>query len=142
MPIPNTEASISEFIDPSSEFGERVVQRLKNEQVIWLTTVGADLTPQPRPVWFVWDKDSFLIFSQPHAHKVRHVTAHPQVALQFNTDETGDKDVIIFVGTAAIDATVRASSVCNAASDDVWRPARSLRAWARACADRKDRCML
>ena len=49
---------------------------------------------------------SFLIFSQPHAHKVQHIAAHPQVALHFNTDATGDKDVIIFVGTAAIDATV------------------------------------
>jgi PPOX class probable F420-dependent enzyme len=73
---------------------------------VWLTTIGADLSPQPRPVWFIWDGVTFLIFSQPHAHKVRHVTAYPQVALHFNTDETGDKDVIIFVGTAAIDATV------------------------------------
>jgi PPOX class probable F420-dependent enzyme len=31
--------------------------------------------------------------------------AHPRVALHFNTDATGDQDVIIFVGTAVIDKT-------------------------------------
>jgi PPOX class probable F420-dependent enzyme len=37
---------------------------------------------------------------------VRHIAAHPQVALHFNTDGSGDKDVIVLVGTAAIDTTV------------------------------------
>lgn len=94
------------MIDLTSKFGRKVKRHLKQEYVIWLTTIGADLTPQPRPVWFIWDGAAFLIFSQPHAHKVRHVTAHPQVALHFNTDNAGDKDVIIFVGTAAIDTSV------------------------------------
>jgi PPOX class probable F420-dependent enzyme len=94
------------MIDLTSKFGRKVKRHLRQQYVVWLTTLGSDLSPQPRPVWFIWDGASFLIFSQPHAHKVRHVTAQPRVALHFNTDETGDKDVIIFVGTAAIDPTV------------------------------------
>jgi len=94
------------MIDLTSKFGRKAQRHLRQEYVVWLTTISADLSPQPRPVWFIWDGASFLIFSQPHAHKVRHITAHPQVALHFNTDATGDKDVIIFVGTAAIDANV------------------------------------
>jgi PPOX class probable F420-dependent enzyme len=94
------------MIDLTSKFGRKVKRHLRQQYIVWLTTLGSDLSPQPRPVWFIWDGASFLIFSQPHAHKVRHVTAQPRVALHFNTDETGDKDVIIFVGTAAIDPTV------------------------------------
>ena len=91
------------MIDLNSKFGRKVKRHLRLEYVVWLTTSGSDLSPQPRPVWFIWEDSSFLIFSQPHAHKVHHLTAHPHVALHFNTDPTGDKDVIIFVGTAAID---------------------------------------
>jgi PPOX class probable F420-dependent enzyme len=93
------------MIDLTSKFGRKVKRHLKQEYVVWLTTTGSDRAPQPRPVWFIWEDTSFLIFSQPHAHKVQHITAHPQVALHFNTDATGDKDVIIFVGTAVIDTT-------------------------------------
>jgi PPOX class probable F420-dependent enzyme len=94
------------MIDLMSKLGRKAKRHLKQQSIVWLTTVGTDLSPQPRPVWFIWDGASFLIFSQPHAHKVQHIEAHPRVALHFNTDETGDQDVIIFVGTAAIDTTV------------------------------------
>lgn len=92
------------MIDFTSQFGRKVKKHLKQEYVVWLTTIGSDLSPQPRPVWFIWDGSSFLIFSKPDAHKLRHLALHPKVALNFNTDETGDKDVIIFIGRAAIDA--------------------------------------
>jgi hypothetical protein len=36
--------------DPATPFGERVARRLREEAVIWLTTMGADGTPQPNPV--------------------------------------------------------------------------------------------
>jgi len=91
-------------IEWSSPFGRKVKRHLRQEYVIWLTTLGPDGTPQPRPVWYVWDGETFLIYSRPD-HKVRHIRAHPQVALHFNTDAaTGDTDVIVFTGTAAIDA--------------------------------------
>ncbi len=78
-------------------------RRLKEEYFVWLTTVGSDLAPQPRPVWFLWQDDSFLIYSQPQAHKVRHLLAHPRVALHFNCDATADQGVLVFIGDARID---------------------------------------
>jgi len=93
------------MIDLNSDFGRAVQQHLKNQYVIWLTTVDSNHTPQPRPVWFLWDENSFLIFSQAHAWKVEHIRKNPKVALHFNTDETGDKHVIVFTGEASINPT-------------------------------------
>ena len=90
------------MIDLSSEFGRAVKQHLEDEYIIWLTTVDSHLTPQPRPVWFLWQNDAFLIFSQAKAHKVRHIKKNPNVALHFNTDEAGEKHVIVFIGEASI----------------------------------------
>lgn len=92
------------MIDLSTKFGHAVKRHLKNEYVVWLTTVDATLTPQPRPVWFIWENDSFLIFSKPNAYKVKHIARHPMVSLHFNTDETGDKHVIVFTAEAVIDS--------------------------------------
>lgn len=91
------------MIDLTSEFGRAVKRHLEEEYVIWLTTIDSNLTPQPRPVWFIWQDDSFLIFSQAKAHKIRHIRKNPMVALHFNTDETGEKHVIIFLGEASIE---------------------------------------
>ena len=91
------------MIDFTSDFGRAARRHIDEEYVIWLTTVDSNLTPQPRPVWFIWDQDSFLIFSQAKAYKVAHVKKNPKVALHFNTDETGDKHVIVFTGEASID---------------------------------------
>jgi PPOX class probable F420-dependent enzyme len=92
------------MVDFSTDFGRAVRQHLKAQYVIWLTTVDSNLMPQPRPVWFIWEQDSFLIFSQAKAHKVAHIKKNPNVALHFNTDESGDQHVIVFTGEAAIDA--------------------------------------
>ncbi len=80
-----------------------VRRRLKEEYFVWLTTVGSDLAPQPRPVCFIWQNDSFLIYSQPEAHKVHHLQQHPRVALHFNCDATADQGVLVFIGDARID---------------------------------------
>lgn len=90
--------------DLKSKFGRIALQRVKKEYFIWLTTVDANGTPQPRPVWFVWDDDSFVIYSQAKAHKLRHIQKNPQVALHFNTeDELGENRVVIFSGEAMVD---------------------------------------
>ncbi len=84
------------------EINETVAQRLQNEQIIWLTTVRTDGTPQPTPVWFLWTNNSFLIFSQPAALKVRNLQHNPKVALNFHTDEYGG-NVVVFTGEAHVD---------------------------------------
>ena len=95
------------MLDFSSKFGRAVKKHLKGKYFIWLTTVDSKGMPQPRPVWFIWEEDSFLIFSQPNAYKVKHIRNNPRVSLHFNTtDETGEKDVIVLNGEAVIDKDV------------------------------------
>lgn len=89
------------MIELTGEFGQRVEQRLKRELVIWLTTIGPDQTPQPRPVWFLWDGRSVLTYSRAGAHKLEHIRQEPNVALNFNSDERGN-DVVVLLGTAQV----------------------------------------
>lgn len=81
---------------------DTLAQRLQTEQVIWLTTVRHDGAPAPTPVWFYWNGESFLIFTQPGSHKLRHIAQNPAVALNFNTDAYGGS-VAVFNGRAAVD---------------------------------------
>ncbi len=93
------------MLDFTTEFGAHVLQRLKTEEVIWLTTVGPDGTPQPNPVWFLWEGGSLLIYTQPGSVKARNLRLNPNVALQFNTDRAGD-DVAVFTGQARFEKAV------------------------------------
>jgi PPOX class probable F420-dependent enzyme len=81
---------------------DALARRLQTEEVIWLTTVRDDGSPVPTPVWFYWNGDSFLIYTQPRSHKLRHIAHNPQVALNFNTDEAGGS-VAVFSGAASVD---------------------------------------
>jgi PPOX class probable F420-dependent enzyme len=78
---------------------------INSEYFVWLTTVDSKSAPQPRPVWFIWDEDGFLIFSQPQAFKVKHIQRNPNVSLHFNADSKADENVVIFQGIAQIDLT-------------------------------------
>jgi PPOX class probable F420-dependent enzyme len=89
------------MLDFNSPLGQVIERRLCQEQVIWLTTVDAHLTPQPRPVWFHWDGETVLIFSQADAAKVRHVSRNPRVALNFNTNAGGGQ-VGVLIGEARL----------------------------------------
>ena len=87
-------------LDTSTEFGARVAHRLRDEHIVWLTTVCRDQTPQPSPVWFLWDGTTFLVYSQPDTPKLRSIERNPKVALNFNGDGTGG-DIIVFSGEVA-----------------------------------------
>lgn len=89
------------MIDFSGELGARAKQRLQGELVIWLTTTDAAGQPQPRPVWFIWEDESFLIYSQTQARKVQHIARNPRVALHFDGGPQGD-DIQVFAGDAEI----------------------------------------
>ena len=94
------------MLDLNTKFGRVVKKHLKSEYFVWLTTVDSKGTPQPRPVWFIWEDDSFLIFSQPGAYKVKHLKNNSKVSLHFNTeDDEGDKHVIVFTGEASFNAS-------------------------------------
>ena len=89
------------LIDSSTEFGKRVEQRLRDEQIGWIVTVGTDGTPQPSPVWFLWDGSEIFLRSQPDT-KVRNVQRNPRVALHLDGDGRGG-DIVVLTGTAHVE---------------------------------------
>jgi PPOX class probable F420-dependent enzyme len=92
---------------PDGDFGTRLRQRLADEHVIWFTTVGDNGTPQPNPVWFLWepDEDAVLIYNATKAKRLDHVASRPRVSLNFNSDDNGG-DIAVLAGVAeqALDA--------------------------------------
>src|SRR5215211_3636745 len=50
-------------IDTSTEFGAKTARRVVEEKLAWLTTVDRGGTPQPNPVWFLWDGGAFVVFT-------------------------------------------------------------------------------
>jgi len=90
-------------IDEGTEFGARVARRLREETVVWLTTVTPAGAPLPRPVGFLWDGGEVVsVYSQPGA-RVRNLAANPRVTLNFDGDGHGG-DIVVLSGTAHVDA--------------------------------------
>jgi PPOX class probable F420-dependent enzyme len=86
---------------PSTPFGERVAKRLNDEPIIWLTTTGADGTPQPNPVWFLRDEDTILVYSLPDAARVANIRRNPRVSLNLDSNGRGG-DIVVIAGDARI----------------------------------------
>lgn len=87
--------------DPGTEYGGRIEKRLQVEWIAWLTTVSPEGEPNPRPVWFLWDGESFLIYSRPGTHKLNHIRLNPKVSINLDGDGLGG-DIIVFLGEALI----------------------------------------
>jgi PPOX class probable F420-dependent enzyme len=90
------------LIDATTEFGARAARRLRQDRIGWLVTVSRDGAPQPNPVWFSWDGESILVYSEPGQAKVRNIEANPSVALHLDSRSGGD-DIVIVSARAAID---------------------------------------
>jgi PPOX class probable F420-dependent enzyme len=89
-------------IDETTAFGARAARRLREERIAWLTTVSQDGTPQPVPVWFLWDgADSVLIYSRPSKPKLRNITRNPRVSLHLDGDGQGG-DIVVLLGKARV----------------------------------------
>jgi PPOX class probable F420-dependent enzyme len=92
---------MTQLIDTTTEFGQRVIDRLNTEECIWLTTVNARGVPNPSLVWFYWNGESIFLFSQPNQVKVRSIRENPNVALQFNSNADGS-NMVVLNGTATL----------------------------------------
>lgn len=102
------------MIDFKSKLGRKAMRHLKQEYFIWLTTIDSKGIPQPRPVWFVLEGDSILLYSQPGAFKLKHIVNNPNVSLHFNTpDPKGEEDVIVFSGAAKVDTKAEPANKSN-----------------------------
>ena len=87
------------LIDTATDFGRRVALRLENDRLVWLTTVAQDGTPQPSPIWFLWDGRSVLMYSRPNTPKLRHIQRNPNVSLNFDGNGQGG-DIVVLTGQA------------------------------------------
>jgi PPOX class probable F420-dependent enzyme len=89
------------MLDTTTEAGAHAEARLREEIIIWLTTVRSYGQPQWVPVWFVWENGTFLIYFQPGRQKWRNIGNHPRVGLHLNSNARGG-DVVRAEGTAGV----------------------------------------
>jgi PPOX class probable F420-dependent enzyme len=91
----------------------RVHRFLAEKPVVWLSSVRPDGAPHLVPIWFWWDGEALLVFSKPHAHKVRNIRSNPTVMLALG-DADDDFDVALVEARAEL-LDVEAATVLPAA---------------------------
>ena len=89
------------MVDQTKPNNAHVEQRLREEPIIWFTTVRVDGRPHTVPVGFLWDGETFLIFSQPGNLKIRNLQRNPHIALALDGTKQGE-DVVTVEGEAEL----------------------------------------
>jgi PPOX class probable F420-dependent enzyme len=92
------------MLDTTTPAGARAAQRLRDELIIWMTTVSAAGQPQSSPVWFLWDGETVLVYSRPRTGKLRNLEHNPHVGLNLDGNGRGG-DVVVVEGIASIDSS-------------------------------------
>jgi PPOX class probable F420-dependent enzyme len=82
--------------------GSAVATRLATAPLGWLTTVRSDGQPQSSYVWFHFDGDDLLVFSEPTAAKVRNLAANPLVSFHLDGDGDAGGAVLTVEGSAQV----------------------------------------
>lgn len=86
------------MLDESTEFGQRATRRLRDELLAWLTTVDGRGTPQPVPVWFLWDgQSSILLYSRPGTAKLENIERNKRASLHLDGNRKGG-DIVVCLG--------------------------------------------
>jgi PPOX class probable F420-dependent enzyme len=79
---------------------ERVEARLRQNLMVWLTTVRPDGQPVSVPVWFLMREDgTILLYSQPGKQKLRNIADNPKVSLGLDVTDIG-RNVVRMEGIA------------------------------------------
>lgn len=84
------------------EIPSNVEQRLRDEPIMWMTTVTPGGVPQTSPIWFMWDGSEFLMFSKDDTARIRNVSDNPRISFNLDGDGRGGA-VVVIEGTARID---------------------------------------
>jgi PPOX class probable F420-dependent enzyme len=92
----------------------RVDRFLREEPVVWLSTVRPDGAPHLVPTWFAYDGEAIEIRSKPGAQKVRNLRGNERAMLAIG-DAEADFDVSLLEATATIDADAAPLSAAFAA---------------------------
>lgn len=78
--------------------------RLVQEHLGWLTTVFPRGRPAPSLVWFLWQEEDLLVYSQDTA-RVSNIESHPAVGFNLNSNDQGG-DVLVINGVARADPSL------------------------------------
>lgn len=89
---------------PITALSADIQRRLQHEEIIWFTTVNARGVPTPNPVWFLWDGECILVYSQPESFRVRNIRNNAQVALTLQGVDGLGNNVVIMNGEAELRA--------------------------------------
>jgi PPOX class probable F420-dependent enzyme len=90
------------ILNPENPAHAAAADRLREEPIIWLTSVSPAGQPQSTPVWFLWAAGEFLIYGAASGPKVGNIEANPYVSLHLEGNGRGGANVI-FEGSARID---------------------------------------
>jgi PPOX class probable F420-dependent enzyme len=88
-------------LDLQSRRGRHAESRLERDTIAWLTTVRPTGQPDTVPVWFLWRDNAILIYSQPHARKLKNLGQNANVSVVLD-DTDGGGDVVRIEGTAKV----------------------------------------
>ena len=83
------------ILDLTQERDAHIDQRLREDIVIWLSSVRPDGRPHSVIVWFLWDGESFLIFSRPKNQKVYNIQQNAHVILAVDNTHNGNDPITI-----------------------------------------------
>jgi PPOX class probable F420-dependent enzyme len=92
---------MASVLDLTQQRDAHIDQRLREDVIVWLTSVRPDGRPHAVAVWFLWDGESFLIFSRPNNQKVRNLHHNTNVVLAVDNTDNG-ADPITIEGTAVL----------------------------------------
>jgi PPOX class probable F420-dependent enzyme len=98
---------------PAFDPAARIDRLLREEPVVWLSTVREDGRPHLVPVWFSWDGERLVVASKPDAVKVRNVRANRQVMVALGEAED-DFDVGLVEAEADLPAMPSADLIDDA----------------------------
>ena len=79
----------------------QVIEKMLQQNNIWLASVRPDGRPHLIPVWFVWHQERIYLCIEPASVKARNVSGNPAVALAL---ENGSNPVICEGNASAIPA--------------------------------------
>lgn len=108
------------MLNLTSQKDAHIDQRLRTDPIIWLSTVRPDGRPHIVAVWFLWDGETVLMFSQPQTQKIRNLQHNPNVMLALDNTDQGS-DVIMLEGKAELlnDPDVQATLTAYAMKYDL-----------------------
>jgi PPOX class probable F420-dependent enzyme len=100
------------MLDLNKERHAHIDARLRNDMMIWLSSVRPDGRAHLVPVWFLWTGEVFYVFSKPD-QKIRNLQQNTSVVLGLDDTKGGEEPIMIegeatLLPPGEVDATMSA----------------------------------